>query len=73
MHNVHLFSYGALESFGRHIGDVASLAPGVPKLVAALARDLFIGDSQHHIDRMLAPVPQELSPDDYRHAVRTGN
>ena len=72
LRDVHLFSYGALESFGRHIGDVASLAPGVPKLVAALARDLFTADREQHIARMLAPVPLELAPEDYRHAVRSG-
>lgn len=67
--NVHLFSYGAIASFGRHVGDIASLSVSVPRLVSAISRDLFLADHAQHVDRMLGPLAQELSEDDYRHAV----
>ncbi len=70
LRDIHLFSYGALETFGRHIGDVASLALAVPRLVAALSRDLFVADRGHHIARMLAAGSEELDTVDYQHAVR---
>lgn len=41
---VHVFSAAAGLSFGYPIGDVQSLAPEIPRLVAALSRDLFLDD-----------------------------
>ncbi len=42
--NVHVFSIGANVSFGRPVGDIPSLRIGVPRLVAAITRDLVLAD-----------------------------
>jgi hypothetical protein len=63
--NVHSFTFGAIESFGRHIGDNGSLAAGVPRLVAAISRDLFLADRSHHLARLTAPAPLELTGEEY--------
>jgi cation diffusion facilitator CzcD-associated flavoprotein CzcO len=67
--NIHSFTFGAIESFGRHIGDNGSLAAGVPRLVAAVSRDLFLDDRDHHMARLTAPAPLELTGEEYRHSV----
>ncbi|MFC9472707.1 hypothetical protein ACFTS5_10970 [Nocardia sp. NPDC056952] len=42
--DIHLFNAGALQSFGRPIGDIPSLRTGVPRLVTAIASDLYFAD-----------------------------
>ncbi|MGU3502097.1 NAD(P)-binding domain-containing protein [Mycobacterium sp. C31M] len=42
--DIHVFSIGANVSFGRPVGDVPSLRIGVPRLVAAITRDLVLAD-----------------------------
>lgn len=42
--DIHLFNAAAGQSFGRPVGDIPSLRTGVPRLVAAVARDLYLAD-----------------------------
>jgi len=44
--NIHMFNASAMTSFGRPVGDIPSLRTGVPRLVAAIARDLVLADQQ---------------------------
>ena len=69
LRNIYSFTFGAIESFGRHIGDNGSLASGVPRLVAGISRDLFLDDHDHHMSRLTATAPLELTGDEYRHSV----
>ncbi len=71
--DIHSFTFGAIESFGRHIGDNGSLAAGVPRLVSAVSRDLFLADHDHHMARLTAPAPLELTGDEYKHSVWTAS
>jgi cation diffusion facilitator CzcD-associated flavoprotein CzcO len=43
---IRVFSAAAALSFGLPVGDVASLATGIPRLVDAIGRDLFFEDQQ---------------------------
>lgn len=67
--SVYLFNLGAVESFGRNIGDNGSLARGIPRMVASIARTLFVEDRLHHVMRCTAPPPLELFPEQYMHCV----
>ncbi|NTF97803.1 MULTISPECIES: SidA/IucD/PvdA family monooxygenase [Rhizobium/Agrobacterium group] len=69
--NIHCFNAAALPSCGRHLGDVASLRHAVPRLIQAIADDLFRDDYTHHVSRFGAPPPDDLTGDEYRHAVKT--
>lgn len=42
--DIHVFSIGANVSFGRPVGDIPSLRIGVPRLAAAITRDLVLAD-----------------------------
>ncbi|MDV6286818.1 NAD(P)/FAD-dependent oxidoreductase [Rhodococcus jostii] len=42
--DLHVFSIGAGNSFGRPVGDIPSLRIGVPRLADAIARDLVLAD-----------------------------
>ncbi|MFF2083758.1 NAD(P)-binding domain-containing protein [Nocardia sp. NPDC058176] len=39
--DIHVFAASAAQSFGRPVGDIPSLGTGVPRLVTAIARDLY--------------------------------
>lgn len=67
--HVHCFNYAAMTSHGRHVGDVSSLAAGVPALVAAIGRDLFLDDEQAHVARITGPASVELTGGEYAQAV----
>ena len=59
---VHVFSAAAGLSFGYPVGDVQSLAPLVPRLVAALGRDLFAEDQS----LPAPPAPPSTAAPSYR-------
>jgi cation diffusion facilitator CzcD-associated flavoprotein CzcO len=49
---IHVFSAAAQLSFGYPVGDVQSLAPGIPRLIDGLVRDLFFEDQLFEIRRI---------------------
>ncbi|WP_246734184.1 questin oxidase family protein, partial [Oharaeibacter diazotrophicus] len=51
---VHLFNTGAVPSLGPVCNGVTGLKYGVPRVVDAIARDLFVEDSAVHYDRLAA-------------------
>ncbi len=63
--DVHLFGVGGLLSHGKHLGEVASLQHGVPRLVAAIGRGLFLRDREAHLGRILGAAQAHLSGEDY--------
>ncbi len=67
--DIHCFNFAAIMSFGRTVGDIASLQSGVPRLVSAVSRDLFLGDRDHHLARLTATPALELTGEEYRHSV----
>lgn len=54
LRNIHLFDFGTTLSFGPCGSSINALKFAVPRLVAALTRDLFIDDVEHHYERLLA-------------------
>ncbi|MFM0348178.1 SidA/IucD/PvdA family monooxygenase [Paraburkholderia sp. RL17-347-BIC-D] len=68
--NIHCFNAAALPSFGRLLGDVASLRTGVPRLVEAISSDLFSADEALHVARFSATPPDDLTGEEYRLLVR---
>jgi cation diffusion facilitator CzcD-associated flavoprotein CzcO len=69
LRHIYAFTFGAIESFGRHIGDNGSLAAGVPRMVSSISRGLFLDDHDHHMTRLTATAPLELTGEEYRHSV----
>jgi cation diffusion facilitator CzcD-associated flavoprotein CzcO len=73
LRNIHCFNLAAELSFGVPVGDVPSMAYH-PRLVAAIARDLYLGsvDAAAHERYVEAPL---VSPDPapYEHAVEGGS
>ncbi len=67
--DIHYHGYSGMVSQGRPVGDIASLRHNVPRLVSAIGRDLFLADRAHHLDRMLAPTADDLTGDEYAHAI----
>ncbi|CAN5778397.1 FAD-dependent urate hydroxylase HpyO [soil metagenome] len=70
--DIHCFNYSAITSYGRHVGDVSSLATGIPRLVAAVSRDLFLADFDAHHERITGASGVELTGEEYAHAVWRG-
>lgn len=68
--NIYCFNFAAITSFGRHVGDVGSIRFGVPRLVKHLVKDFFLNDLDHHVERLLSEVPEELRFDEYAHAIQ---
>jgi cation diffusion facilitator CzcD-associated flavoprotein CzcO len=69
LRNIHCFNFAAIMSYGRTVGDIASLHTGVPRLVSAISRDLFLDDRDHHMRRLTATAPLELTGDEYAQAI----
>lgn len=69
--NVHLFNAAASQSFGRPVGDIPSLRTGVPRLVAAIAKDLYLADLAKPKDPAAAPPAAAEDPfvERYAHAI----
>lgn len=62
--DIHFMAFSAMTSTGRPVGDIASLRHNVPRLVAAIGRDLFLKDRALHLGRFLAPVADTDLPRD---------
>ncbi len=69
--NIHLFNAAAAQSFGRPVGDIPSLRTGVPRLVAAISKDLYFADLARPKRAAKAAVPPAADPfaGQYAHAV----
>ncbi len=67
---IHVFSAAAGLSFGLPVGDVASLATGIPRLVDAIGRDLFFEDQDVPDQPGPAAPPARSFRECYEHAVR---
>ncbi|HVT92617.1 MAG TPA: NAD(P)/FAD-dependent oxidoreductase [Bryobacteraceae bacterium] len=79
--NIHAYNMGASLSFGRPVGDVPGLRTEVPRLAAAINRDLFFSDYGAHLQRMLFPPPApptaahgpaDFDRGQYEHAIYRG-
>ncbi|MEU8177152.1 NAD(P)/FAD-dependent oxidoreductase [Microbispora hainanensis] len=68
LRDVHVFNVAAAQSFGRPVGDIPSLRTGVPRLVEAISRDLFLADWQRP-KPPAAAAPEESFTAHYAHAV----
>ncbi|MGO4840400.1 hypothetical protein AB4144_49950, partial [Rhizobiaceae sp. 2RAB30] len=66
LRNIHFFSAGAMLSNGRNPGEVSGMRHGIPQLISAIGRDLFLDDADAHVARMLAPCPPILDDSEYR-------
>jgi len=58
--NIHNFTFGATPSMGLSGASISGMKYGLRRLVAGLARDLYVGDTQAHLDSLLAYVTPEL-------------
>jgi FAD-dependent urate hydroxylase len=67
--NIHIANYAAFLSFGRIIGDIASLRPVAARVANAISRDLFLADREQHLTRITGPVPLDLTGEEYIHSV----
>lgn len=62
LRNIHFFSAGAMLGNGRNPGEVSGMRHGIPQLVSAIGRDLFLDDAGAHVARILA-TPQPILDD----------
>ncbi|MFG1242736.1 FAD-dependent oxidoreductase [Xanthobacter sp. V7C-4] len=69
--DIHFLAFSAMTSTGRPVGDIASLRHNVPRVVAAVGRDLFLKDRDLHLARFLAPVGEDLPRAAYAAALAT--
>jgi FAD-dependent urate hydroxylase len=67
--DIHCFNPAGFVSFGVPIGDVPSMKRGHPAVTAAISRDLFLADLEHHQRRMTGDVPPDFGPELYARAV----
>jgi cation diffusion facilitator CzcD-associated flavoprotein CzcO len=67
--DIHCFNPAGFVSFGVPVGDVPSMKRGHPTVTAAISRDLFLADSDHHQRRMTGDVPPDFGPELYARAV----
>ena len=58
--NIHNFTFGATPSMGLSGASISGMKYGVRRLVAGLARDLYLGDTQRHLASLLAYDTPEL-------------
>ncbi len=63
--NVHLFNWGSALSLGALAGDIPGLAFGVSRLAGAIARDLFLAESDRLHGQLLAHAEPELGATRY--------
>jgi cation diffusion facilitator CzcD-associated flavoprotein CzcO len=68
LRHIHVFNAAAAQSFGRPVGDIPSLRTGVPRLVEAIGRDLFLADRER-AKPAAAAASQESFFERYAHAV----
>lgn len=72
LRRIHVFSAAAGLSFGLPVGDVASLATGIPRLVDAIGRDLFFEDQGLPAAPQTPAPPRPSFRKYYEHAVSVG-
>ncbi|MBS27672.1 MAG: oxidoreductase [Alphaproteobacteria bacterium] len=60
LHHIHCFSLGTKPSLGLTGSSATSMRYGVPRLVEALTRQLFLDDTDHHVEVMLAHEEEDL-------------
>ncbi len=72
LNDIHCFNPAGFVSFGVPIGDVPSMKRGHPTVTAAISRDLFLADFDHHQHRMTGDVPPDFGPELYAKAVWKG-
>ena len=58
--NIHNFTFGATPSMGLSGASISGMKYGVRRLVAGLARDLYVSDAQTHLASLLAYTTPEL-------------
>ena len=58
--NIHNFTFGATPSMGLSRTSISGMKYGVRRLVAGLARDLYLGDTQRHLASLLTYDTPEL-------------
>jgi FAD-dependent urate hydroxylase len=58
--NIHNFTFGATPSMGLSGASISGMKYGVRRLVAGLARDLYVADAQAHLESLLAYETPEL-------------
>lgn len=63
--DIHLYNMAATTSHARGAGDIGSLKHGVPRLVRAISRDLFLADEAHHLARLKAFDEPDLTGEEY--------
>ncbi|MBK3801102.1 SidA/IucD/PvdA family monooxygenase [Azospirillum brasilense] len=67
--DIHNFTYGGVVSHGRAVGEIASLKHGVPRLVSAIGRDLWLADRAAHLKRLSSFDTPDLTGEEYVHAL----
>jgi FAD-dependent urate hydroxylase len=67
--DIHVFNPAGFVTFGVPVGDVPSMKRGHPAVTAAISRDLFLADLDHHQRRMAGDVPPDFGPERYGGAV----
>ncbi|MBO6783892.1 MAG: NAD(P)/FAD-dependent oxidoreductase [Alphaproteobacteria bacterium] len=60
LHHIHCFSLGTKPSLGLTGSSATSMRYGVPRLVQALTRQLFLDDADHHVDALLSFDEEDL-------------
>ncbi|QTL05728.1 NAD(P)/FAD-dependent oxidoreductase [Aquabacter sp. L1I39] len=63
--DIHLYNMAATTSHARGAGDIGSLKHGVPRLVRAISRDLFLADAAHHVARLKSFDEPDLTGEEY--------
>jgi len=69
LRDIHCFNPAGFVSFGVPVGDVPSMKRGHASVTAAISRDLFLADLDHHQRRMTGDVPPDFGPELYAKAV----
>ena len=60
LRNIHNFTFGATPSMGLSGASISGMRYGVARLVAGIARDLFVEDAEQHLDSLRAYKTAEL-------------
>ena len=60
LHHIHCFSLGTKPSLGLSASSATAMRYGVPRLVQALTRCLFLGDAAYHANAMLTFDEEDL-------------
>lgn len=70
--NIHVFTAAGSLSFGRPVGDIPSMANGIPAISNAIVRDLYFEDYETHMARAAQPAPFDFEAELYAPAIWTG-